>query len=249
MTSAALNTFTTPGAATEYRLRYPEAAERVFVLENGYDEETFADAAVLGGALTPLNAGTLTLLHSGIVYPSERDPTQLMAALRRMHDAGTLRPGLLKIRFRAAVAEELIRALAERYGVQLYIEICPPVSYREALGEMLKADGLLLLQASNCNAQIPAKLYEYLRAGRPIICLTDHAGDTASVLRAAGIDSIASLDSADGIAQLLSRLIGPAPHDLRTMGNAAFIAAASRQGRAESLAEMLNRVMAKPGPT
>ena len=247
LNSAALSTFTTPGAAAEYRLRYPMAAERVRVLENGYDEETFA-AAAGPGALTPLNPGMVTLLHSGIVYPSERDPTQLMAALKLLHDAGTLHPGKLKIRFRAAVAEGLIRELAERYGVEAYVEICPPIAYRDALAEMLNADGLLVLQASNCNAQIPAKLYEYLRAGRPIICLSDPAGDTAGVVRNAGIDSMARLDSAEDIAALLALFLAPSSHSLRTQANPAYVAAASRAGRARMLGEMLNNIITRPDP-
>ena len=36
--------FTTPGAARNYRERYPERAERMVVLENGYDEESFGAA-------------------------------------------------------------------------------------------------------------------------------------------------------------------------------------------------------------
>jgi len=50
---------------------------------------------------------------------------------------------------------------------------------------------LLLLQASNCNSQIPAKVYEYLRAGKPILALTDPEGDTATLLRNLGINTIA----------------------------------------------------------
>ena len=243
--AATLSTFTTPSAAAEYRLRYPCAAGKVRVLENGYDEETFA-AAGLPGSCSPLIPGTMTLLHSGIVYPSERDPTQLMAALRLLHDAGTLTPGKLKIRFRAAVAETLIRDLSARFGVQAYIEICPPIAYQDALAEMLRADGLLVLQASNCNAQIPAKLYEYLRAARPLVCLSDPAGDTASVVRDAGIDSIAMLDSAPDIAALLARLLAPSSPTLRTQANAAYVATASRTGRAQSLASMLNSIIATP---
>lgn len=243
--AASLSTFTTPSAAAEYRLRYPAAASKVHVLENGYDEETFA-AAGLPGSSTPLNPGTMTLLHSGIVYPSERDPTQLMAALKLLHDAGTLTPGKLKIRFRAAVAEGLIRDLSALFAVQAYVEICPPIAYQAALAEMLNADGLLVLQASNCNAQIPAKLYEYLRADRPLVCLTDPAGDTASVVRDAGIDSIARLDSAPDIAALLARLLAPSGRTLRTRANAAYVAAASRTGRTQALASMLDTIIASP---
>jgi glycosyltransferase involved in cell wall biosynthesis len=241
LTHASLSTFTTPGAASDYRLRYPQAAARVSVLENGYDEETFAragDAAALG----PLVPGCLTLLHSGIVYPSERDPTQLMAALRILADAGTLVPGRLRVRFRAAVAEDLLRRLAQQHGVQDFIEICPPVDYQQALSEMLRADALLVLQASNCNAQIPAKLYEYFRAGRPLLCLADPAGDTAGAVRAAGIETIAPLDDAPAIATLIARFMTPTAHVPTMVGLQPQVRAASRAGRAQALAQLLDRI-------
>ena len=37
--------FTTPGAARDYQQRYPAARERMVVIENGYDEESFEAAA------------------------------------------------------------------------------------------------------------------------------------------------------------------------------------------------------------
>ena len=238
--NAACSTFTTPGAAAEYRQRYPTAAARVHVLENGYDEESFAVAAEL--PRRPLNPGAVTLLHSGIVYPSERDPTQLMAALRQLHSAGAVQPGKLKVRFRAAVAEDLLRSLATEYGVEPYVEVCPALPYREALAEMLSADGLLLLQAANCNAQIPAKLYEYLRAGRPILCLTDPAGDTAGVLREAGINSIARLDEPGKIARALITFIAGVQSGTPELPIAAAVLRASRRERSAELANLLDRV-------
>ena len=243
---ARLSTFTTPSAAAEYRRRYPEAADRVRLLENGYDEESFA-AAAAQASQSPLTPGAVTLLHSGIVYPSERDPTQLMAALRLLHDAGTVTPQTLRIRFRAAVAEELLQTLAARHGVQDYIETCPPVPYAEALVEMLRADGLLLLQASNCNAQVPAKLYEYLRAGRPLLCLSDRAGDTANVLRAAGVDSIAQLDDANDIAGFLGAFLQPKNDHLRLLASAEFVEASSRRNRSRALVDLLGEVLTPHG--
>jgi len=244
MQHAALSVFTTPSAAAEYRQRYPGAAGRIRVLENGYDEESFAASPLLqtDGSLTP---GAVTLLHSGIVYPSERDPTQLMAALRKLHDAGTISPQTLRIRFRAPVADDLLRGLASAHGVTNYVELLPPVPYKAALAEMLRADGLLLLQASNCNAQIPAKLYEYLRAGRPIVCLSDPAGDTAHVLRDAGVDAVARLDDASDIARLLTRFVA-GPDRPEALPRAAFVRQASRRGRTETLAGWLGEVSAAP---
>jgi len=235
---AACSAFTTPGAARMYRARYPDVpAERVAVIENGYDEESYAGLA----ASPPLNPGKVTLLHSGIVYPSERDPTQLFAAMRRLRDAGDLRPETFSLRLRASVHDALLRKLAAEHGIADLIEILPAIPYREALAEMLRADGLLVLQASNCNEQIPAKLYEYLRAGRPVLGLTDPAGDTAGVLRAAGLADIARLDSADEIRAALAGFVERVRAGTATLPLAAQVANASRRARTQALAALLDR--------
>jgi glycosyltransferase involved in cell wall biosynthesis len=236
---ARLCIFTTPSAARSYQARYPQAAGRIRLLENGYDEEAFAAATARAAPApkAPAN-GTRVLLHSGIVYPEERDPTQLIAALRLLHDAGRIRPGSLTVRFRAAVHDDLLRDLARRHGVEDYVEISPAVAYGDALAEMLRVDGLLVLQASNCNEQVPAKLYEYLRARRPILCLSDPAGDTAGVVRNAGIVPMARLDSATEIATLLERCLDGGAATL--LPTEAAVAAASREGRARQLAAWLD---------
>lgn len=233
---ARFSTFTTPSALTAYRTRYPEQAPRLSLLENGYDEETFAGAAA---PLQPLNPGKLTLLHSGIVYPSERDPSALFAALERLRGNAPQVYARLQVRFRASVHDALLAELAARHQVSEAVEILPAVAYREALAEMLRADALLILQASNCNAQIPAKFYEYLRAGRPILALTDPRGDTAQVTRAAGIQAIAPLDDPAAIAALLASYA--AEPEAGTLPSAAAVAGASRLGRSRELADLLGR--------
>jgi glycosyltransferase involved in cell wall biosynthesis len=247
--SAALNIFTTPGAAQHYRERYrtidPDIAKRIAVLENGYDEQAVTQAAVPADSLTPLNRGALTLLHSGIVYPAERDPAPLFEALARLRQAGALRPQTFRLRFRAAVHEDLLRELAARHGVEALVEILPPVGYREALREMLCADALLVLQGASCNWQIPAKVYEYLRAGRPILGLTDPAGDTAAVLRAAGIGGSVALESAAGIAAALPPFLEAVRAGSAPLAEEQAVRAASREARAETLAMWMDRAVTR----
>ena len=241
--------FTTPGAARMYQQRYPGAASRMVVLENGYDEESFASVApqASGDSIPADGRRPLLMLHSGIVYPSERDPSQLFEALGRLQKSGTLSPADLRIRFRASVHDDLLQSLAQAHGAQDFIELCPAIPYREALAEMMAVDALLVLQASNCNEQIPAKIYEYLRAGKPILGLTDPAGDTAGVLRGAGLHDIARLDSVDEIARILPALV----RDWR-LGNARLpqksaVQQASRRGRSQALADLLTQATAAPG--
>ena len=233
--------FTTPSAARMYRERYPTAATRIAVLENGYDEDSFAGLAP-AAPKAAAGAGPLVLLHSGIVYPSERDPTQLFVALGRLKAAGVLTPADLRLRFRASVHDDLLRRLADEHDARDFIELCPAIGYREALAEMLTVDGLLVLQAANCNEQIPAKIYEYLRAGRPILALTDPAGDTADVLRKAKLDAIARLDSADEIAHVLPRFVASVRAGHAALPDAAATQAASRKARSEAFAALLDRL-------
>lgn len=235
--SARFSTFTTPSAVQLYRDRYPPLAERFALLENGYDEDTFA-AADGGG---PLNPGKLTLLHSGLVYPLERNPAALFSAMGQLRSQDPLCYGSLRLRFRAPVHIDLLTQLAKKEGIEDAVEILPSVPYREALSEMLRADALLILQASNCNAQVPAKLYEYLRARRPVLLLTDPVGDTAKVAQAAGITTLAPLNSANEITALLRRFVG-SPR-LGSLPSEEAIANASRQGRTRALASLLDRAV------
>lgn len=239
---AAAATFTTPGAARIYRERYPAASERILTLENGYDEPTFAAAEAAVPRPAPLCPGRIVLLHSGIVYPEERDPTALLNALQRLRHAQAAAAQRLTLRFRAPVHDKLLRRLAAERGVQDMVEVLPPLPYQQALQEMRAADALLTLQSAGCNEQVPAKLYEYLRAGRPLLTLTDPAGDTAGVVRAAGIDAIAPLDDAAAIAALLERFVAALDAGRAPMPHPDAVRRASRLGRSMELAALLERV-------
>jgi len=122
------------------------------------------------------------------------------------------------------------------------VEVLPPLPYRDALAEMLAADGLLVLQAANCNEQIPAKLYEYLRAGRPILGLTDRGGDTAEALRTAGITHIAALEDSATIADMLGRFIDDLHTGTAPFPDPANVRQASRRERTALLAHVLDAV-------
>ena len=151
------------------------------------------------------------------------------------------------IRFRAAVHDNLLLDLATRYDVSEFIETCPPIPYKTALSEMVNSDGLLVMQASSCNEQIPAKIYEYLRAGRPVLALTDPAGDTASVMRRAGMNDIKSLDSASEIEEGLISFLIAIRDSSASLPSAEIVKNASRERRTANLVEFLEFAQASSG--
>ena len=249
---AAASVFTTPGCAELYRQRYPDiAAHKSVVIENGYDEETFARAESERAASVdaretshhPSTAQPFVLLHSGIVYPDERDPRPLFAALGRLKQQGALSVKTFCLRLRASAYDAMLAELAGSCGIDDLVSLEPAIPYHQALQEMLTVDGLLIMQASNCNQQIPAKLYEYVRAKRPVLALTDAIGDTASTLRGAGLTSIARLDDSEAIAAALMAFIARVRAGGESIATADAIAASSREGRARSLAGLLERIV------
>ena len=240
--SASSLVFVTPSARATYRARYSEVAnERFVMIENGFDEEFFA-AAESGLNRAPLNAGRFTLLHSGIVYPLERDPTALFAAPGRMRRNGRINASTLRIRFRAPVHDELLKQLASQSRTLDLIEILPAIPYRDALREMLQADGLLVMQPSNCNEQIPAKLYEYLRAQHPILGLADPAGDTGMTMHTSGVEHIARLEDSDEVESAMTAFLAAACSDAPPLPLTDRLRAMSRRERTRELATLLERV-------
>ena len=192
---------TTEGTQRLYRNRYQDLdARRFCVVPNGYDESMFRAHA--DRPAVRQKKGT-TILHSGALYQNERDPSCLFAALAELKQED---PGLLTdvhIMFRGTRYVDYFKNLAAQHDLSSLVEFGDFVPYETAVSEMMSADALLLLQASNCNDQVPAKVYEYTRSGRPVIALTDPVGDTARLLTSCGISNIARLNETQSVKSLL----------------------------------------------
>jgi hypothetical protein len=237
LSRASRSVFVAPGALRFYRSRYPKLdPKRLTVIENGFDEDSFD----IPDETSALDASRLTLLHSGVVYPSERDPKPLFRALQKLRG----QPGLprFSIRLRAPGDAAWLNQLIRQHGIEQLAHTAPPLPYREALLEMQRADALVVMQAKNCNDQIPAKVYEYLRAARPILALADPAGDTAALMRHALGEAAPILDPADEAALTtgLPRFLAALQQHTLPTPEASVVLQASRMARTRQLAELLD---------
>ncbi|MFN3438986.1 MAG: polysaccharide deacetylase family protein [Acidovorax sp.] len=236
--------FTTERACQTFQKRYPANADKCVVIENGYDEEVFTSAhASRDGA----PAEQLLLLHSGVIYPQERNPAALFEAVRGILEQGLMERQALKIRFRAARHESEVMALARMHGVEDIVECLPPIPYADAIAEMLGSDVLLVFQGRAFNPQIPAKIYEYLRTGRAIFGLIDPEGDTARKLETFNCVELAPIDSVERITDKLLKLHATfiaAGGAVISHDNIAEIRQYSREDQARLLAKVLDRACA-----
>lgn len=196
--------FTAPSTLAMYQARYPRIpGDNWKLVSNGYDEKSFihAEDRVSRSRTKDLRTpGQIVLLHSGLLYPSERDPRSFFAALAKLKKMEQINGGSLRIVLRAAGSDDYYRKLILENQIDDIVFLESGVPYEVALEEMLTVDGLLIFQAKNCNHQIPAKIYEYFRAQRPILALTDPQSDTANLMRSVGVDTIVPLDDEERIA-------------------------------------------------
>ena len=239
--------FTTPGALQLYAERYSELPpERLALIANGYDEETFAQASQSNSDLVRHPNSQLLLVHSGVLYPEERNPTSFYNAIARLQQTGAISPATLRVVLRNTGHDEFHRRLIQERAIEPIVRLEPALPYREALSEMLRADGLLIFQAASCNQQIPAKVYEYLRAGRPVLALTDPKGDTAALLRSVNVGSILPLDDEQAICQGLPGFLSDIREGNATVAGEVEARKHSRRARAAELAALLDDISANP---
>ena len=219
---------------------------RVSVIPNGYDEDAFREAEAVQ-AENPAPRSGFRLVHSGTVYPGDdRGPGALFVAIDMLRARGELPKGF-RLVLRATGHDAYVSDAIAQSKLDGLVEIAPSLPYREALREMLTADGLLLLQGSTSNPAVPAKLYEYLRARRPILALVHSEGETAASLRKIRGACIGPLDDAERICITLKAFLDACRTGQAPLAAMEAVARFSRSAHASALAALLSRVALNHG--
>ncbi len=236
--------FTAPGAMRQYAAKYPgtEREHRMSVITNGYDESEFENL--------PLDAVNnrsrpIRIVHSGLLYPDGRNPVPFLRALAQARETLGITAQDLQVTLRASGSETSYRQEIVRLGLTDVVTLAPKISYRESLAEQIAADGFLLFQGEKFDHQIPAKVYDYLRIGRPILALVGPTGDTASFLRSTGGAQIVPIDNIKIISEALTDFLGTLRSGHKPDVDWDLIRGHSRTVGARALAEVLSRVTTK----
>jgi hypothetical protein len=243
---------TAPGAKDFYQSKFPQVAEEFWqLIPNGFDqvilEQVKANASSNTNTedLDQVSLSKVVLLHSGVIYPSERDPKALFTALAELKLAGLVSRQTLEVRLRATGHDATYAALINTLDIADIVKLAPAISYQGALQEMLNVDGLLLLQAENCNYQIPAKAYEYIYARKPILALTPIEGDTGQLLARLNISCIAPLDNKDLIKQTVKIFLDKLSANDFSYLDEQVLQQYSRQYQAKAFEQLLNQACEK----
>ncbi|HLP16246.1 MAG TPA: hypothetical protein VK470_08320, partial [Bacteroidota bacterium] len=162
----------------------------------GYNEESFSRigrCAETGGNVSAADAprASRVLLHAGNIFDFQ-NPPGLWKNVRREIDAG--RP--ITIRFVGTVSPGIRRAI-EELGLSPFAEYKGFLPFDKMIEEMCGADFLFVCATEK--RHVPGKLFEYLRAGKPVIAFGDDNEEVAGLLRScnAGVLLPYSYDGSD----------------------------------------------------
>ena len=236
--------FTARSTLQMYLQRYPDLSpDKCVVISNGYDEKDFVALPEREG----LTDRKLRILHSGLIYPEERNPVPLFKAVAALKKQGTIDAEWLTIDLRACGNEPQYRELAASLDIQDLVHFLPSIPYQQALQDANDADALLLMQGACCDHQIPAKAYEYLRLRTPILALTSNTGDTAALLNECGGCTLIDLEDEDAICRQLPAFLASVREGTHNLPDMQSVSKYSRQHQAAELARCLNEVTSDDG--
>jgi glycosyltransferase involved in cell wall biosynthesis len=151
-----------------------KGAREVAVITNGYDPIDL---------LPSRPAGDFVLTHMGSLYPDRQDFSCVWVALASLRASGAL-PSV-RLRFVGDLAPAVRRDIAA-HGLEDVLEVTGFLPYREALTRMSASSALLVGGArddrDSLRGWIPAKVFEYLGTGLPVVYVGHAATDLAALL-------------------------------------------------------------------
>ena len=172
--------------AERWARRYPRWRDKIHVIWNGFDPE----GGLVAAPLPPRPRRVLA--HIGNLYGSRR-PDLLLGSLARLTARGAMDPGAFLVQLFGPMDDDSVPAGSEAVR-QLAAAGC--LEYRnglvpreEAARLTCQADLLLLIDLLDQHAgvQVPAKLFDYVRIGRPILAFTTHESPADRILARAGV--------------------------------------------------------------
>jgi glycosyltransferase involved in cell wall biosynthesis len=190
----------TPPRTKEMADKYPDIPKERFVtITNGFDREDYAPSA------SPPNNERFTFVYTGSFY-YDRQPDVFFKSVRALLDDNPHLEDRLLFLF-AGPGKEFLDRLITHYNLQSIVHSLGYVSFQESVTLQKGADALLLFlgDAPMSATWYPAKVFEYLATGRPILALVPE-GITADLLREAGTGIVVCPDDSRSLSEALLNL-------------------------------------------
>ena len=143
----------------------------VLLAMNGYDTD-YPDLDERSSTIPSERTDPLRIVYTGTMNTRSRDLRPLLNSLRRLERNGMISPGEVVIEIYGSRVEMAVR-LSKDPSYARYLQLKGGISPEESRKVQRGADILLLLEGSESDSRgsITGKVFEYLVARRPVLCV------------------------------------------------------------------------------
>jgi hypothetical protein len=173
----------------DWKGQHPGAAGKIRLICNGFDpDETFGPAPIPRREYKVLS-------HVGAILGG-RHPIKILESIQRLVDRELMNPAKFRVRLTGDIEQQVIDLnrniftdLKEKGCLEYNDCVVPKIQAMRAIAE---SDYLLLLDGNSLDLgfAIPAKFFDYVRAGRPILVQTARNSPLDRILPQCGIPSL-----------------------------------------------------------
>jgi len=192
--AAALVVTNTGPARDQLRALYPDAADRIIAVMNGYDEDPLPASR---------HGSRFVLAYAGTIY-LDRDPRPLFRAAARVIAELGLEPGQFGIEMIGnadSYGGVPVSQIGQEEGIGAFVRTGPARPRGQAM-EFLAEATMLVSLPQDSDLAIPSKIFEYLRFQAWVLVLAEPGSATAEALKGTSVDVIPPGD-VEGMAQVL----------------------------------------------
>ncbi|MFC1596896.1 glycosyltransferase [Planctomycetota bacterium] len=157
----------------------------VHVIPNGFDEAAFPEDA------TP-SPKRFNIAYAGRILSEHlRNPKPLFAALDSLVSTNAICPDDVRVDF-VGTEPGILEQLLDGYQCGTMVRAVPAVSHAEVPAILQSSQILLVLTNHGRKGILTTKLFEYLGARRPILCVPDEGGELTTLLQQTNAGTAAS---------------------------------------------------------
>jgi len=161
------------------------------IIPNGYDPEDFED-------IQPIADKHFTITYTGTLH-AKMHPSPLLEAVKQLIREHRDLADKIRLNFIGRIGQD-VAPMFQEPSIAEYIRWIPHLSHGECLRYVTGANLLLLLIPNTPGHELimTGKLFEYLRSGRPILCLAE-TGEAAEIIRDASAGFTVPFDDIEQI--------------------------------------------------
>ncbi|MDR3539695.1 MAG: hypothetical protein P4L69_01800 [Desulfosporosinus sp.] len=184
----------TPSLTEMYKKRYPEHAQKMITITNGFDPDDFTE-------ISPVAQKKFTLIHTGIIAEAYDMATFVEGVASFLQNQPEARDNfqVLFIGYVPPKYEELLKnKLSE------HVTILPYMSHKEVLNYQAGAHLLFLTFDLSVDIAYSGKIFDYIGVGKPILGLLPK-GVAAQLIQERELGTVASLGNPLELADAVSK--------------------------------------------